>query len=129
MKAVDTNVLLRALVRNDEAQFAIAVRVLDDGAFVPLTVLLETAWVLRSRYAGGRSEVADRLLALLSLPNVTCEHAVAVQWALLRSRERGDIADLMHVASSIGTTAFVTFDRSIAAAAHPDSPIPVETLA
>ena len=51
MRAVDTNVLVRALVRDDAAQSAKAEEVLArDEVFVPVTVMLELEWVLRSRY-------------------------------------------------------------------------------
>ena len=65
MKALDTNVLVRYFAQDDVRQSAIATRLLEDGlgaadrGFVSLLVLLETVWVMESRYhcdAAARSE-------------------------------------------------------------------------
>ena len=51
MKALDTNVVVRYLTGDDPAQAARARAAVDAGpVFVPVTVLLESEWVLRSRY-------------------------------------------------------------------------------
>ena len=52
MRAIDTNVLVRALVRDDTTQSARAEALLSEHRiFIPVTVMLELEWVLRSRYA------------------------------------------------------------------------------
>lgn len=125
MKAIDTNVVARLLLGDDPKQSVIARQVVDGGVYVPLTVLLETAWLLRSRYAMSRGAVADYLLGLIEIPTVTVDHPDAVAWALLRSAERGDLADLFHIVAATGASEFVTFDGEVVRDASPDSPIPV----
>jgi predicted nucleic-acid-binding protein len=50
VRSVDTNVLARYLLGDDPVQNPIAERTIADGAYVSLTVLLETHWLLTSRY-------------------------------------------------------------------------------
>jgi predicted nucleic-acid-binding protein len=72
MIAVDTNVLVRVIVADDERQTAVAralvERALEEGAsiFVSDTVLCETAWVLDSCYSAPRFTIADALAGLLA---------------------------------------------------------------
>ena len=72
MNAVDTNVLVRVIVADDQHQTAVAralvERALDEGAaiFVSDTVLCETAWVLDSCYSAPRFTIADALAGLLA---------------------------------------------------------------
>lgn len=67
MIGLDTNVLVRFLVRDDEDQFDRARRLIrreaqaDEPARISLLVLLETEWVLRSRYKLTKSEILDTL--------------------------------------------------------------------
>ena len=59
MRAIDTNVLVRALVQDDPAQSQRALALLKDHpAYVPVTVVLELEWVLRSRYAYPQAVIA-----------------------------------------------------------------------
>ena len=129
MKSVDTNLLVRILMNDDADQAALARTVVEAGALVSPTVLLETTWLLRSRYGLSRSDVIDALLTLSDLPGLMLIDANLIRWAIGRYAGRGDFADLMHIVTSRGAEAFVTFDRGIAAAAGPDTPIPIETLA
>ena len=125
MKAIDTNIVARLLLDDDVGQAAIARSLVDGGVFVPLTVLLETAWVLRSRYGLSREAVADYLLGLIEIPTVTVPEPDAVAWAISRSAKRGDLADLVHIVASLGASEFLTFDQDVVNDASPDSPIPV----
>jgi predicted nucleic-acid-binding protein len=71
MLGVDTNVLVRYLVRDDQLQFEKARRLIDREAsrsepvLVSLLVLLETEWVLRSRYELPKAEILTAFSALL----------------------------------------------------------------
>jgi len=110
LKAVDTNILARALVRDDIVQARIADALIADGIFIPLTVMLETAWLLGSRYKVGRAALADILSDIMDLPNVSVEQGDGVRWAVAQFRAGADIADAIHVLAANGTEAFVTFD-------------------
>ncbi len=127
MKAVDTNVLARALIRDDARQATIADMVLDAGAFVSLTVLLETAWLLASRYKVARSALADTLADILDFPHVAVEESEAVRWAIDCYREGADIADAIHVAAGVQAECFATFNGDMRKRLV-GSPIPIEIL-
>ena len=129
MKAVDTNVVLRWLIEDDPAQSAIARDIFERPVALSLTVLLEAAWVLRSRYRFSDAETAELLSYMLEVDTVFVPHAELVTWALKKFSTGADIADMIHLASASRHDMFATFDRSIARAAGADAPLPIETLA
>jgi predicted nucleic-acid-binding protein len=114
MLAVDTNVVVRLLVKDNPEQYK---RVLDlfdqDDVFLTKTVLLETEWVLRSAYRFGTREVAQAIAAMIALPNVRYEDETEVRQALAWHRSGMDFADALHLASSTRATRFVTFDQDM----------------
>jgi predicted nucleic-acid-binding protein len=118
MLALDTNVLARYYVREEDAsratqaQHEAARRIIDGGEelFVAKTVLLELEWVLRGVYGIGRKDIVRSLEHLLALPNVEVEDRPAVQGALANLRAGFDFADALHHASSRACAALVTFD-------------------
>ena len=128
MNAVDTNILARFLLRDDAEQYRLAVSVLTGGAFVPLTVLMETAWLLGSRYRQPRDAVVAALRTVMSISGVVIEAAPHINWAFARSEAGADIADVIHLVAAHDMPAFVTFDRALVRLAGPDSPVPIETL-
>ena len=78
MLAVDTNIVVRYLVKDDDAQSARAREVVGSGAiFVPLTVVLECEWVLRSLYGFSRPETIGALEAFCGTPDVSVGDADA----------------------------------------------------
>lgn len=111
MRAVDTNVLARYYLRDDEAQARIATAVLSAGdIFVPKTVVLELEWVLRSVAEQPLQRVLDCLAHLIALPGVTIEDHDQVETAL-RACGRGlDFADSLHLAASYRCSELLTFD-------------------
>jgi predicted nucleic-acid-binding protein len=127
VKAVDTNILARAMVRDDAGQASVADEVLANGAYVPLTVFLETAWLLTSRYRQSRSVVADTLMDILDLPHVSVEETDTVRWAIDCFRQGADIADALHIVASTRADSFVTFDRGVARKLT-DAPLTIEVL-
>jgi predicted nucleic-acid-binding protein len=128
MNAVDTNILARFLLQDDAEQHHLAVDVLTGGAFVPLTVLMETAWLLGSRYRQPRDAVVAALRTVMSISGVVIEAASHIDWALERFEAGADIADVIHLVAARDLPAFITFDRALVRLAGPDSPVPVETL-
>ena len=122
MKALDTNVLVRYFAQDDVRQSAIATRLLEDGlsaadrGFVSLLVLLETVWVMESRYQCDAAAVADILLDLLDAPTLEVQDAPAVRAALQRYRKGGvDLHDCLIVALADARKARVlTFDAKAA---------------
>lgn len=123
MPALDTNVLVRYLVRDDAAQLAAARRLIGRcvaeglSLFVPVTVLLELEWVLRSGFAFGREDVQMTLSGLLSAAELTFESEPALEVALQLFREGpADFADCLHVAlvAQAGEQPLWTFDKAAA---------------
>lgn len=118
MLAVDTNVIVRYLTRDDAAQFArVDALIRGEDLFVCTTVLLETEWVLRRAYRFNRDLVLAALAAFAGLPRVALEDAALVATALDRARRGMDFADALHLTRSEGCAGFVSFDRGLAAAA------------
>lgn len=128
VKALDTNVVLRLLVADDPVQGPIAEREFNRPVLLTLTVILETACVLRSRYRFSRMQVAALLGALIDRSTVTVEAPDRLAWALGRYAQSGDLADLIHLVAARSATSFATFDRGVAPTAGDDSPLPIETL-
>ncbi len=112
--AVDTNVLVRVLTRDDPEQAPRARALLESGsAYLPKTVVLETEWVLRSLYRFQQPAIFDGITRLLGLPGVEIEDRPAVARALDWYRHGLDFADALHLASSGRADAFATFDRAL----------------
>ena len=115
MIAVDTNVLVRFLVRDDAKQAARAAALIQaNEIWVCKTVLLETEWVLRSLYGFSPENLAGALRSLAGLPRVFLEDEVAVARALDWYKEGLDFADALHLASAGSAKEFATFDRKLA---------------
>ena len=129
MKAVDTNVLLRLVTGDDPAQESTARELLETaGIFVPLSVLMEAEWVLRSFYRWPRKRIADALSALACVEGARIERAESAMWAIERFRAGADFADMLHLLVVEEVDAFATFDGGVARFAGDEAPLRVETL-
>lgn len=120
MPALDTNILVRYVVRDDEAQLASARRLIRNCVsqgqtlFVPVTVTLELEWVLRSNFGFPKVEAIDVLSRLFSAAELTFESEHALEVALHLYREgSADFADCVHIAlaAQAGELPLWTFDR------------------
>jgi predicted nucleic acid-binding protein len=119
MLVVDTNVVVRYLINDDTAQAARARRLLaQHDVFVPLTVLLETEWVLRAVLGFAAAEVAGALRAFAGLPRVSVENPEAISTALVWAEQGLDFADALHLAAARGHDGFVSFDKALARTAR-----------
>jgi predicted nucleic-acid-binding protein len=127
--ALDTNVLVRVIARDDEAQRRRAEEVIAAGpCFVPDTVLLELAWVLESSYGATRAQVAAALEALLDVPTLFFASDLRVRRALAGIAAGLDVADAFHRAAAEDADRLVTFDRRFARAAAGTAGVGVEAL-
>ena len=114
MRAIDTNVLVRALVRDDTTQSARAEALLSEHkVFIPVTVMLELEWVLRSRYVFRPKVVAQAISGIAALGNVVLGERAAVLAAAAKSAQGWDFADALHHALSEGCDDFVTLDADL----------------
>lgn len=129
LSAVDTNVILRRLTRDDVSQAEIANAIFTNGdVFISATVLIETEWVLRSFYKWGRGRINQVLCALISLPNVVTANEELLHWALSRHGEGADFADMIHVAGAQNADRFVTFDQRVKRFAGNETGMLIETI-
>jgi predicted nucleic-acid-binding protein len=123
MKALDTNILVRFLVRDDEKQAQVVYDLFKrtESArgilFIPLVVVLETIWVLESVYTISRGEIIDTFRELLSMPLLKFESQPAVQ-AFVSSamNTSADLADLLIGQSAYhsGCESLLTLDKRAA---------------
>ena len=92
--AVDTKVLVRAVVRDDKAQAKAAVKVLRDAELIAIAVpcLCEFVWVLRRVYDFQSADVATAIRTLLAAANVEMNRP-AVEAGLAVLDAGGDFAD------------------------------------
>lgn len=120
MKALDTNVLVRFLVRDDKRQAETIYRIFKKAEsdrkvfFVPLLVVLETVWVLESVYKIPRQEILDSINELILMPILKFETQPAILNFISSAREtKMDLSDLLiaHSAKFSGCECVLTFDK------------------
>jgi len=123
MAALDTNVLVRYIVRDDAGQLAAATRLIHrcvaegQALFVPVTVVLELEWVLRSSFGFGKGDVLVTLSSLLSAAELSFESERALEVALQLFRKgSAGFADCLHVAlaAQANEQPLWTFDKGAA---------------
>ena len=118
MRAVDTNVVVRLITRDDAGQAVRADALVRRGGWLSIVALSEVAWVLSSYYALSRTALADAITMLLHHDHLTLEQAPAVERAveLFRRTPGVSFADclLIEVARHQGFTPLATFDRKLA---------------
>ena len=119
MLGLDTNVLVRYLVRDDQRQFEKALRLIkreadkNEPVLVSLLVFLETEWVLRSRYELSKPEILSALSTLLDVADLVFEDEPSIEHALYSWKESvADFADCLIQARhrQLGCEATATFD-------------------
>jgi predicted nucleic-acid-binding protein len=128
MLAIDTNVLVRYLIEDDKQQTEIAKNVMKAGCYLSLTVLLETVWLLASRYKQPRAAIAEALLQVIQLPELRTVDDALINWVLQRFNDGADFADMVHLVDGRCADAFATFDRAITRAAGENPPMIIEIL-
>ena len=116
--AVDTNILVRAVVRDDPAQADVAAAVLTDADLiaVALPCLCEFVWVLQRVYGFQRTDAANAIRVLLAAANVEVNRP-AVEAGLLVLEAGGDFADgvIAYEGNWLGADTFVSFDKKAVA--------------
>jgi len=123
MLGLDTNVLVRFLVRDDEAQFDKARKLIKrevaagHRVFVSQLVLQEAEWVLRSRYGLPKQQIVEVVSGLLDATDVQLEDEAAIEEALFTWKDAtADFADCLIGARNrrLGCRATATFDAKAA---------------
>jgi len=123
--AVDTNVFVRFLVDDGSEHVAPARQVFAAGhVFVPMSVVLETDWVLRSVFGFKRAHICEALDRVLGVPSITVQDADIVEKAIASSRSGLDFADALHLHSSSECGVLYTFDGPFIRKARRIDPLP-----
>jgi predicted nucleic-acid-binding protein len=119
MLGLHTNVLVRFLVKDDQAQFERAQKLIGresrigSGVLISLLVLLETEWVLRSRYNLAKSEILAAFSGLLATAELRFEDEHSIEVALFAWKDSpADFADCLIGARhrALGCRATASFD-------------------
>ncbi len=117
MRAIDTNVLVRLVTRDDAEQVRAAEAFIEKGAWVSLIVLVETTWVLRAAYKLGADEIATAVEMLLRHKDLTLQDpdVVALALELVRRKPAVELSDclILEIARKAGHIPLGTFDKSL----------------
>ncbi len=118
MRAIDTNVLVRLMARDEPVQLAAAESFIQSGAWVSHLVLMEAVWVLESVYAIAPKQIAHAIEMLLDHTSVVVQDATVAGAALAHYRDRPRIGFsdclILEVARAAGHIPLGTFDRGLA---------------
>lgn len=122
MIGLDTNILVRLLVKDDQRQGEAATAYIrnavaeEDTCFINLIVLCELIWVLESAYGYGKSDISNALDKMLATRQFEIEAKDLARHAIQDYRHgKGDIEDYLigRVNQSHGCNRTATFDRSL----------------
>ncbi|HYR28436.1 MAG TPA: type II toxin-antitoxin system VapC family toxin [Thermoanaerobaculia bacterium] len=117
MLAVDTNVLVRLITRDDERQLASAAEFVAKGAWVSHLVLAETMWVLVAAYELEHAAIVTAVEMLLDHEHLSVQDADVVTAALDRFRSQRSVSFsdclVLEIARKAGHTPLGTFDRAL----------------
>lgn len=118
MRAVDTNVLVRLVVRDDADQVRAAEEFIASGAWVSHLVLAETIWVLDAVYERTPEQVAMAVDVLLNHQHLAVQDSDAVAAAIESFRMRPSLGFsdclVLEIARKAGHLPLGTFDRELA---------------
>lgn len=118
MHSVDTNLLVRLVVRDDADQVNAAEAFVAKGAWVSHLVLAETLWVLDAVYHRSPAQIANAVDRMLNHKELTLQDAEVVALALdhFRSRPSLGFSDclVLEIARKAGHLPLGTFDRNLA---------------
>lgn len=117
MRAVDTNVLVRLIARDDEKQVSSAEEFVGRGAWVSHLVLAETMWALRVAYDLGHAELVTAVEMLLSHERLTVQDAEVVEAALVHYRRKPALGFsdclVLEIAKKAGHVPLGSFDKAL----------------
>jgi predicted nucleic-acid-binding protein len=118
MRAVDTNLLVRLLTRDDPKQVSKAEAFVEKGAWVSQLVLAEATWVLSAAYDLDHAAIATAVEMLLHHRTLTLQDADVVAAALAHYRRRPSLGFsdclLLEIARKAGHLPLGTFDKALA---------------
>ena len=117
MRAVDTNVLVRLITRDDQKQLAAATAAIKNGVWVSHVVLVETLWVLSDLYDRGHAALASVIEMLLGHAGVALQDRDVVAAALEQYRRTPAVGFsdclILEIAKKSGNLPLLTFDKKL----------------
>lgn len=117
MRAVDTNVLVRLMTRDDARQVVVAEAFVASGAWVPHLAVAEATWVLAALYDRKPEAIATAVEMLLSHEYLTLQDSEAVAAAVVQFRKQPKVGFsdclMVEVARKAGHIPLGTFDRHL----------------
>ena len=117
MRAVDTNLLVRLLTRDDREQVARAEAFVSKGAWAQHVVLAEATWVLAAVYGVGHDSIAKAIEMLMNHEHLAIQDAEVVAAALEHYRKKPSLGFsdclVLEAARKAGHLPLGTFDRNL----------------
>ncbi len=117
MRAVDTNVLVRLIARDDETQLRVAEQFVSNGAWVSPLVLAETMWVLDAVYDRSARQIAKAVEMLLNHQHLAIQDGDIVAAALGQFLKKPSLGFsdclILELARKAGHLPLGTFDRNL----------------
>jgi len=117
MRAVNTNLLVRLIVRDDPKQVEAAEAFIAGGAWVPQLVLAETIGVLDAVHERSAAQLAAAIEMLLNHAQLSIQEADVVERALAQFRARPALGFsdclVLEIARKAGHLPLGTFDRGL----------------
>jgi predicted nucleic-acid-binding protein len=118
MRAVDTNLLVRLVVRDAADQVNAAESFVSKGAWVSHLVLAETIWVLDAVYDRSPAQIAGAIERILNHKDLSLQEADVVALALEHFRSHASLGFsdclVLEIARKAGHLPLGTFDRTLA---------------
>jgi predicted nucleic-acid-binding protein len=118
MLAVDTNVLVRLLARDDSRQALAADQAVAKGGWISHLVLAEAMWVLDAVYARTSRQLLAALELLLEHETLVVQDAEVVAAALVHMRAKPALGFsdclVLEIARKAGHLPLATFDKALA---------------
>ncbi len=117
MHAIDTNVLLRLITRDEAVQVEAAEAFVSKGVWVSHVVLAETTWVLSDGFDLARAQIAEIIEMLLTHQQLTFQDGDVVRAALDQYRDAPNVGFsdclVLEIARKAGHLPFGTFDKRL----------------
>ena len=118
MRAVDTNVLVRLIVRDDSSQVAAAEKYIENGTWVSVVALAEAIWVLSSSYKFSSHQQVMTLGLLLNKDSLVIQDRETIAAAIDQFRAKPSLGFsdclILEMARKAGHLPLGTFDRALA---------------
>ncbi len=117
MRAVDTNLLVRLMTRDDARQVAAAEAFIQKGAWVSHLALVEATWVLSAVYSRDAAAISIAVEMLLGHETLSIQDSDVVVAALSHFQKHPSVGFsdcmLLEIARKAGHLPLGTFDRGL----------------